>query len=233
MKKQRLALFLLGSFGILPTLAGCGTVGWKYRYDGKEYTMTQSNSEYHQHAMADVRSRFGDPAAQVEVANLKGACELLQRYAAGAPDPGQFTPARELLDREARATCAKAHSVETRGEGKPATRAPPAAQPADEVSLAELLGEYSSNALRADGRFKDKVVQFTGTVGAIGPGDIGGTTLSLGTGKLFEHPVAQCYFDQAQTPKVKTLNRGERVHVRGRVEGLMMGVIVRACEVVD
>jgi hypothetical protein len=94
--------------------AGCASVGWQYKYDGKEYTMTQENSDYHQRAIADVRSRFGDPAAQFDVANLKGACEMLQRYAAGAPAPGQFTPARELLDREARTTCAKAHSLETR-----------------------------------------------------------------------------------------------------------------------
>jgi hypothetical protein len=118
MKKQLIA----GAMALLVT--GCGVVGWKYDYEGKRYTMTQANSEYHQNAIADVRQRYGDPAAQHDLANLKGACELLQSYAARAPDPGQFTPARELLDRDARMTCAKAHAIETRAEPHTAAQIP-------------------------------------------------------------------------------------------------------------
>lgn len=99
-------------------LAGCGMVGWKYNYGGHEYTMTKSNSDYHEHAVKDVRTRFGDPSSQDDVAKLKGACELLQKYAADAPDPGQFTPARELLDNEAHTACERAHSAKEQADRK-------------------------------------------------------------------------------------------------------------------
>ncbi len=99
-------------------LAGCGIVGWKYNYGGHEYTMTKSNSEYHERAVKDVRSRFGDPNSQHDVAKLQGACDLLQKYAADAPDPGQFTPARELLDNEAHTACAKSQALKEQADQK-------------------------------------------------------------------------------------------------------------------
>ena len=100
----------------LSSLAGCGVVGWQYRYDGQQYTMTRPNIDYHEHAIKDVRTRYGDPAAQEDLAKLKGACELLQRYAAEAPDPGSFTPARDLLDEDARRTCNKAQHLKAQAD---------------------------------------------------------------------------------------------------------------------
>ncbi|MBX3188982.1 MAG: hypothetical protein KF819_18320 [Labilithrix sp.] len=98
---------LAAGIAIGVSLTGCA-VGWPYSYAGQQHTMTKENSDYHAKAIADVRTRYGDPNAQDDAAKLKRACELLQRYAAKAPDPGSFTPARELLDHDARATCEKA-----------------------------------------------------------------------------------------------------------------------------
>lgn len=92
-------------FALLAPTVGCGFVGLHYRYGGREYTMTKPNIDYHENAVREVRRQFGDPESLHDVAALKGACELLRRYAAEAPEPGQFTPARELLDHEARTTC--------------------------------------------------------------------------------------------------------------------------------
>lgn len=97
-------------------LAGCGVVGWQYRYGGHQFTMTRPNIEYHEHAIKDVRTRYGDPAAQEDVAKLRGACELLQEYAAEAPDPGSFTPARDLLDADARSACKKAQHLKEQAD---------------------------------------------------------------------------------------------------------------------
>ena len=95
---------------LCPLLAGC-FVGWHYRYEGSEYTMTRANSEYHEAAIRDVRSRYGDPHVQTDPEKLKGACELLQKYSTTAPDPGSFTGARELLDQEARHTCTRSQEI--------------------------------------------------------------------------------------------------------------------------
>jgi hypothetical protein len=100
----------LGLIGVLAV--GCSVVGFRYTYRGQEYTMTRPNSDYHQAAVRDVRARFGDPESQHEIAKLQGACELLNQYAAQAPDPGSFTPARDLLDAEAKSTCHQWHERE-------------------------------------------------------------------------------------------------------------------------
>jgi hypothetical protein len=91
--------------------AGCGVVGFHYTYRGHVYTMTKENSDYHEAAVHDVRTRFGDPDAQHDVPKLQGACDLLNRYAADAPSPGSFTPARDLLDAEAKSACHRAEKA--------------------------------------------------------------------------------------------------------------------------
>lgn len=105
--------------------------------------------------------------------------------------------------------------------------------PPEEIDLAKLLKEYGSNEVRADDAFKGHVVEFGGVAGALERGTIGGITLTIGTGKTFERPQAHCFFDAAQTKRVKELNKGDRVRVRGKVDGLMMNVILRHCEMVD
>jgi hypothetical protein len=115
-ERGRAVGLLLALGGSLALLSGCGIVGWKYNYAGHEYNMTKSNSAYHQAAVSDVRARYGDPSVQQDATKLAGACELLQKYAAGAPDPGQFTPARELLDNDAKTACSKAERGKERDE---------------------------------------------------------------------------------------------------------------------
>ncbi len=108
-RKYRPACIRALSVPLLTILvAGCGIVGWKYDYGGHPYTMTKESSDYHRKAIADVRGRFGDPQVQDDPAKLRGACELLQKYSADAPDPGQFTSARELLDADAHTACGRA-----------------------------------------------------------------------------------------------------------------------------
>ncbi|MBX3226281.1 MAG: hypothetical protein KIT84_43150 [Labilithrix sp.] len=105
--------------------------------------------------------------------------------------------------------------------------------PPEEIDLAKLLKEYGSNEVRADDSFKGHVVEFGGVAGALERGTIGGITLAIGTGKAFEHPQVHCFFERTQTEKVKALNKGDRVRVRGKVDGLVMNVIIRYCELVE
>jgi hypothetical protein len=80
--------------------------------------MTAENRDYHQDAIRDVRNRFGDPHSEQDAAKLKGACALLQKYAANAPDPGSFTSARDLLDGEAGEVCHRSHVLEAQAEAE-------------------------------------------------------------------------------------------------------------------
>ncbi len=100
------------------------------------------------------------------------------------------------------------------------------------TAIGELLGEYKDNELRADGKFKGKVVQVTGVVDAVKTDVTGHIYVSVGTGKPLEISVLQCFFAASEAAGVSSLSRGEKVTVRGRVAGLTMNVLARDCELV-
>lgn len=105
--------------------------------------------------------------------------------------------------------------------------------PPEEIQLATLLKEYGSNEVRADDAYRGHVVEFSGVAGALERGTIGGITLTIATGKAFERPQVHCFFEKSQTDRVKAINKGDRVRVRGKVDGLMMNVVIRYCELVE
>jgi hypothetical protein len=100
------------------------------------------------------------------------------------------------------------------------------------VPLQTLLSEYKSNEVRADSQYKGNVVQITGIVGDVKKDILGSIYVTLGTGAAFEIPVAQCFFDDRLAQQAATLNKGSKITVRGRVDGLMMNVLVRDAEFV-
>jgi hypothetical protein len=97
------------------------------------------------------------------------------------------------------------------------------------VPLATLLGEYHDNEVRADLAYKGKVVQVDGVVGDTKKDITGAIYVIVGTGKALEVPTVQCFIRADQTERAAALSRGASVTVRGRVEGLMMNVLVKDC----
>ena len=55
--------------------------------------------------------------------------------------------------------------------------------------------------------------------------------VTVGTGAAFEIPQVQCSLRSDQSNKAATLQKGQRVTVRGRVHGLMLNVQLHDCEV--
>jgi hypothetical protein len=53
--------------------------------------------------------------------------------------------------------------------------------------------------------------------------------MTVGTGAPFEHPEAQCFFDDAYASTVASLTKGETVTVLCTVAGLMMNVLMKDC----
>lgn len=103
-----------------------------------------------------------------------------------------------------------------------------ATSPVD-VSLRDMLAEYRSNEVRADDTYKDKVVEFSGIVGDIQRSAIGGINIDIGTGAEFEQPTAVCFVDDSFKPGVVKLSKGDRVEMRGQVQGLMTEVVLEHC----
>lgn len=102
---------------------------------------------------------------------------------------------------------------------------------ATRVELATLLSEYKLNEIRADAAYKNKAVVLTGIVGAVRRDLTGSIYLTLGTGAAFESPQAQCFFLESQAGDVTKVSASQKITVYGRVDGLLMNVLVRDCEI--
>lgn len=98
------------------------------------------------------------------------------------------------------------------------------------VAVGTILSDYKANELNADGQYKDKYIETTGTVDDIKKDVFDSAYVTLGTGKPWEIPQLQCYPSDAFKAKAATLKKGEKLKIRGRVDGLMFNVLVRDCE---
>ncbi len=116
---------------------------------------------------------------------------------------------------------------ETTGIEAPASGVESAAEPSIEVSAAELVEAYESNELAAEKKYEGKVVEITGVVGDIKKDILDKAYVTLGTGKQLEIRQVQCFL--ADGVDATELNKGDQVTLTGRVDQLMMNVIVRNC----
>ena len=99
------------------------------------------------------------------------------------------------------------------------------------VSLAKLLGDYKANEVRADGTYKGKTIQVSGTVDDVKKDLMGDAYVTVGSGAAFEIPQVQCMGGATQEAAFSKLNKGQKVTVQGKVDGLMMNVLLSDCVV--
>jgi tRNA_anti-like len=104
---------------------------------------------------------------------------------------------------------------------------------AKQVELRTLLAEYTDNEVRADAAFKGKLIQTTGVVDDVKRDVLNTVFVIVGTGKRFEARQVQCFIDEDNAATVASLTKGRRITIRGRVEGLMLNVLVKDCEIVQ
>jgi hypothetical protein len=108
------------------------------------------------------------------------------------------------------------------------TRAPEVAQ---RVDLAALLADYKGNEVRADQIYKGKLIETTGSVGDVKKSIGDSMYVIIGTGGPYEIPKLQCSLSSDQARNAASLNKGERVTIRGHVGGLLFNVQVRDCRI--
>jgi|SRR6185437_952846 len=107
------------------------------------------------------------------------------------------------------------------------------AQAAVPVEAAVLVADYRGDALRGDQRWKGKLVEVSGSVNFVHKGMVGEPAhVMLSTGAIFELPQIKCYLRAGQTEAATNLSRGQKVTMRGRVNGLRTNVQIDDCEIV-
>jgi tRNA_anti-like/GYF domain 2 len=99
------------------------------------------------------------------------------------------------------------------------------------VLLKTLLSEYKDNEVRADQQFKGQLIVTSGKVGDVKKDFLNHIYVTVGNGGPFEIPVVQCFPIAGQESKAAALSKGDTVTIQGRVDGLMMNVVVKDCQI--
>lgn len=101
------------------------------------------------------------------------------------------------------------------------------------VPIKALLSEYKDNEVRADLKFKDKIVQVPGVVNGTMKDAFGGVHVLIGSGGQFEVEVLDCAPAPGQLEAILALSKGDQVTVRGRVSGrILTHVGLKECSLV-
>ena len=98
-----------------------------------------------------------------------------------------------------------------------------------QVNIHEILSAYKNNEVGADNKYKGKNIQVTGKIGDIKKDILDNLYVTLGTGARFEIPQIQAFFDDSMNNQLGQLSKGRQLTIIGRVDGLMMNVLLRDC----
>lgn len=116
----------------------------------------------------------------------------------------------------------------------PSAAAIPAPSPHEaplDVAIGDLLSEYKVNELRADGRWKGKLIRAHGVVTQVSKDIAGGAFVVIGSSSSPEIPALQCFLADPAQPEAVALSAGTKATVQGRVSRLLGNVMVRDCVV--
>ncbi len=99
--------------------------------------------------------------------------------------------------------------------------------PSYTLSANQLYGEYNSNEVAADSKYKGKTVIVTGTIQNIGKDIMDDAYIVIGGGGFLDG--VQCTFTKGEQSSVARLSKGQQVRVKGEVSGKMGNVLVNKC----
>lgn len=122
------------------------------------------------------------------------------------------------------------------GCNKPKPPSPPAEMPKPEhtVTVEQLLGEYQRNEVGADQKFKDKLIQVSGTVAGVKKAPLLGYYVGLGSAQEGDMYDIMCFLDPSAEADAGQLKIGDKVTVMGMCQGKAAGLQLnlRKCAIV-
>jgi hypothetical protein len=107
----------------------------------------------------------------------------------------------------------------------------PKSQQISMVSISTILSDYEDNEIGADNKYKGRYIQTTGIIDSVKKDLMGSLYVTLGTGSQFEFPKIQAFFDKSERNNLALLRKGSSLTVTCQVEGLMMNVLVKKCQI--
>jgi len=101
-------------------------------------------------------------------------------------------------------------------------------EPAISITASELIAAYDENEVTADGKYKNKNLEVTGTIASIGSG-INDPYIVLRDGDSYIG--VQCYFENQS--KLAELKKGDQITIKGIGKGKLLNVNVEKCKIIS
>ncbi|MFZ9586155.1 MAG: OB-fold protein [Crocinitomicaceae bacterium] len=104
------------------------------------------------------------------------------------------------------------------------------------VSSVQLYEDYEANQVAADEKYKDKVVQVSGTIIDISKNPIDEDEIIVKLNGLIDNEYeimgVSFYFDKSHASEVASLSKGADLTIKGLCKGSVIGVSVEGCSLV-
>ncbi len=97
------------------------------------------------------------------------------------------------------------------------------------VTASQLFGEYESNEVAADSKYKGKMIYIEGTIQSVGKDILGNEYVALEVSNNIIATV-QCFVKDANS--LIRLKKGQKVSLLGKGDGYLLNVFLRKCEVI-
>jgi len=110
------------------------------------------------------------------------------------------------------------HGSDNRGSQSSAPATVPAEKPI-KISAEALSAAYENNEVRADNKYKDKLLKVSGTIETISKGTFGGINIRLSDGQPYSLGGVSIDLSDSYSKSVGNLNKGDRLSVVARCHG--------------
>jgi hypothetical protein len=107
------------------------------------------------------------------------------------------------------------------------------AVPIIQVTAASILAAYEDNAIAADQKYKDKILDISGPIDDFGEDIMGTKYLTLSDSSEYSFETIRCMFSDEHVNQLATLKKGQTITARGKSDGkLIINVVIRGCSIV-
>ena len=103
------------------------------------------------------------------------------------------------------------------------------------MSANEIIREYIKNEVKADLKYDGKIVEITGVIDDIAKDIMDNIYITVGkvSSDDFLDKSVQCYFTESEASSVSNVSVGDFVSVKGKIDGLMGNVHMKACRIIS
>lgn len=96
-----------------------------------------------------------------------------------------------------------------------------------------FTAEFDNNAVAADEKYQNQIIQITGYIQNIDEDILGQKYVTVWSEKdAITLKSTQCYFDDDDVNQITSLNKGDTVTIIGKYKGNQIGVILEKCQVI-